>query len=163
MIHGTCKHWQSTAILNSNILHGTVHHRTKFQADRCNTWRVRAGKSFGTDRQTDGRTDRWKDERLEGRTQWPTTMPVGLMAAEGKNGNFGISCIYTIFMYDDNFGEWDICITYIVCFVINNEIKMFNQCITLCFYRETDTLISQYCKTHGIIMNFQSTKTCSSC
>ena len=28
--------WQNTAILNSDLLHGTVHHPTKFQADRWN-------------------------------------------------------------------------------------------------------------------------------
>ena len=35
------KNWTNMAILNTYLLHETVHHPTKFQADTCNPWRVR--------------------------------------------------------------------------------------------------------------------------
>ena len=41
-----CKNWPSIAILNSNhLLHHTVHHPTKFQADSWNPWRVKGAMS----------------------------------------------------------------------------------------------------------------------
>ena len=43
---GTRKNWPSKAILKSDLLHGTVHHSTKFQADSWNPPRVRAVTSF---------------------------------------------------------------------------------------------------------------------
>ena len=72
---GTRKNWPSIAILSSDLLHGTVHHPTKFQDDSWNPQRVRVGMSYGADRRTGGRS------------LWPTTIPVGPMAAYFYNTN----------------------------------------------------------------------------
>ena len=65
------KNWQSMAIFNSDLLHGAVHHPTKFQADSPNPYRARVVMLFETDRQADKLND---DHALQ-----------ALMAAEGKN------------------------------------------------------------------------------
>ena len=45
--YGTRQNWPSTAILNSDLVHGTVYHPTKTQADVWNPLRFRAVTSFG--------------------------------------------------------------------------------------------------------------------
>ena len=47
----TVTNWPSMAILNSNLLHGTVHHSTKVRADSWNPWIA-----VTMDRRADGRT-----------------------------------------------------------------------------------------------------------
>ena len=59
----------SMAIINSEMLHGTVHYPTKFQADSWNPWKVRVVTSFGTDGMTDwwqypSATQRWGQPRV---------------------------------------------------------------------------------------------------
>ena len=71
------KNWQSMAILNSNLLHGAVHHPTKFQADIPNPYRARVVMSFETDRQADKLND---DHALQ-----------ALMAAKGNKSAKGAS------------------------------------------------------------------------
>ena len=39
---GTPKKWPSIAIFSSDLLHGTAHHLSKFQANSWNPWSVRA-------------------------------------------------------------------------------------------------------------------------
>ena len=56
------------AILNSDLLYGTVHHSTEF----C----VEILKELEGERRS-GRTDGRTDRRMDARTQWPMTIPVG--------------------------------------------------------------------------------------
>ena len=60
---GTRKNWPSMAILNSDLLLGTVHHSIISQAD---IWYSKRVMSFGTDRVrdagTEGQTDAWIDK-----------------------------------------------------------------------------------------------------
>ena len=56
------------AILNSDLLHVTVHHSTKFQANGWNAYRVKAVnviRDGQADRQTDGWTDAMTDDNTD--------------------------------------------------------------------------------------------------
>ena len=53
----TRKKWSSMAILKSDLLHGTVHHPTKFQADCWNPYKFIALTPFEADRRTSGRME----------------------------------------------------------------------------------------------------------